>query len=241
MSAVVIIPARLASTRLPDKLLLAESGKPLICHTVERALQCRHVSSVIVSADDDRILTAVRDQPVICHYSGKQENGSERVAWTYRQLANKLNAEWFVNWQADEPTLSPTSVDALIMACQIEMGAAAVVTLACPASEQEATDPNTVKVVRRHDGLALYFSRSRIPYAGQALRHIGIYAFARRFFGVRRRCERSAFDGERLEQLAWLEAGLTIGVVQLPYPDGGGIDVRADYDRFLACVDGGRT
>lgn len=234
MSEVIIIPARLQSSRLPNKLLLAATGTPLIGHTVLQALRCKRASHVIVSADDQSLLEAVRQYPVLCQLSGEFETGTERVAWTYERVRRSCTNEWFINWQADEPTLTPESVDELIGACHTEFSGAAVVTLACPATAEEANDPNTVKVVVRRDGCALYFSRSRIPYAGPVLRHIGIYAFNRRFFTWQRLCRPSvALAGERLEQLAWLEAGYSVSVLTLPSPDGGGIDVQADYDRFV--------
>ena len=189
MKTAIVIPARYASSRLPGKPLLRQTGKYLVQHVYERACQSRRASAVVVATDDPRIVAAVesfggravltrRDHP----------SGTDRVA----EVAGRLDAELIVNLQGDEPLIDPASLDLLadLLARRDE---ADMATLATPLhSLEQYHSPHCVKVVCDAAGQALYFSRSPIPHVrdGQPdldarparfLLHLGLYAYRRRF------------------------------------------------------------
>lgn len=239
----IVIPARLASTRLPRKLLLEETGKPLICHTYDAALLARRPAGVCVAADHREIAEAVEA------FGGKVEmtdpaarSGTDRVA----EVAAKLeNADIIVNVQGDEPDLAGESIDLVIDL--LEKNSDAVMsTLATPIrSRRQLEDPSCVKVVFDDNHRALYFSRGPIPHAREwqddllyadpahFYQHVGLYAYRRDFLlrlAALPECELEKL--EKLEQLRVLNAGHTIivGVVDEPTF---GIDTPEDYRAFV--------
>lgn len=230
--AVAIIPARLASTRLAEKVLLAETGTPLVQHAVERARLASSISEVIVAADDHRIVDAVEPfgtRAVLT--SAEHPNGTSRLAEA-AELLGLDASEIVVNVQGDEPELDPGSIDAAV--AQLERTGADIATVATPMDATEADDPNIVKVVCRVDGLAMYFSRSRIPSVGDVLRHVGLYVYRRSTLERYLSLEPTTGErAERLEQLRALEHGLSIAVAIRDESDPG-IDTREQYDAFVA-------
>lgn len=238
--AVVVIPARLRSTRLPEKPLLRATGKYLVEHTWEQAKRIRGVTAVVIATDDERIAAAARSfgadvvmTPVDC------PTGTDRVAGVVRGRRET----YVVNVQGDEPEFDPEEVSALLDAMRrntsLPMG-----TLAAVADSPEIDRPSVVKVVLDREGCALYFSRSRIPFhrdavAGDAveppvLRHIGIYAFRRDALLAYAALEPTPLErAEKLEQLRALENGWKIRVVtgRRAPP---GIDTPEDYAAFVA-------
>ncbi len=240
----IVIPARLASTRLPEKLLLRETGKPLIQHTYEAALQARRPSGVCVATDAVEILDAVH------RFGGTAEmtdpaaqSGTDRVAEVARRLDK---AQIIVNVQGDEPELSGESIDLAIGLLE-ENPEAVMSTLATPIrSREQLEDPACVKVVFDDAGRALYFSRSPIPCArdwDESLlgatppyfyQHIGLYAYRREFLLELAAMRPSSIEVvESLEQLRVLQAGhaILVGVIAEPSI---GIDTAADYRAFVA-------
>lgn len=238
-SAVVVIPARMASTRLPGKPLLRRTGKTLVQHTWEQAKRVRGASAVVVATDDERIAAAVREfGGEAAMTSPDCASGTDRVAEAVRGRTEAL----VVNVQGDEPEFDVESVDALLDAMRrdpsLPLG-----TLAVVATDEERERPSAVKVVLDREGDALYFSRSRIPFhrdlvAGEApvppvLRHVGIYAFRREavlaFAGLP---PTPLEQAEKLEQLRALENGWRIRVlVGRRAPPG--IDTPEDYESFV--------
>ncbi len=248
----VVIPARLASTRLPRKVLAQVDGKPLVQHVAERAIGIDGVSAVIVATDSAEVLDAVNAfGGTAALTSADHTSGTDRVA----EVARDRDEEIVLNLQGDEPEFEVRDVEALISAMRADpslpMG-----TLAAPAGGDEIGRPSVVKVVCGLDGRALYFSRAPIPLdrdardvgarAGAArdvgapgraelapvLRHVGIYAFRRdallRFASLPPTpLERT----ERLEQLRALENGWAIGVVQ-GHRAPPGIDTPEDLEAF---------
>jgi 3-deoxy-manno-octulosonate cytidylyltransferase (CMP-KDO synthetase) len=231
-----IIPARYASSRFPGKALADLGGKPMVQHVVERAMQSRWLTEVLVATDDQRIADAVaRFGGRACLTSPDHPSGTDRIA----EVARGMNCDLVVNIQGDEPLLDPAvldlAVEPLLADATIEMG-----TLARPMGPAEAVDPSKVKVVVSRDGFALYFSRSRIPYvredatpAGDRpyLLHVGLYVY--------RRASLLTFAGlpptpleeqERLEQLRALENGMRIRVV-VAEDQSFGVDTPADLER----------
>jgi 3-deoxy-manno-octulosonate cytidylyltransferase (CMP-KDO synthetase) len=238
LSAVAVIPARLGSTRLPEKALLHESGKYLVQHVWERVRRSRAITRVIVATDHERIAQAVRSfGGEVAMTSPSHQSGTDRVA----EVATKAAAEaaWIVNVQGDEPEIDAADLDLLVDALERDPEGA-IATLATPfRSDEEAALSSAVKVVASADGSALYFSRSLIPHGARVggdpapLKHRGIYAFRRDALLEAAALPVAALERqERLEQLRWLHHGLRIRVVATPR-DGIGIDTPEDYRRFL--------
>lgn len=226
---VAIIPARYASSRLPGKPLLRDSGKFLIQHVYEAARACRAIDRVLVATDDDRIRDAVRSfggEAVMT--SPSHPNGTSRIA----EVAEGLDAEIVLNVQGDEPEIPPEVLEKLIEVAR----RSPVATLAVPfADPREADLPNRVKVVLDRDGNALYFSRARIPHGEAApLLHLGLYGFQKRFLLQFAKLPPTPLErAEQLEQLRALEHGIRIQVGIVTWRSPGGIDTPEDYRAFL--------
>jgi 3-deoxy-manno-octulosonate cytidylyltransferase (CMP-KDO synthetase) len=239
----VVIPARLASTRLPRKLLLRETGKSLIRHTYEAAERASRPAGICVATDHDEIFREVRAFGGSAKMTDPQAaSGTDRVAEVARHLHD---VDIVVNLQGDEPELSGGSIDLVIGLLQ-ENADAVMSTLATPIrSRRQLQDPACVKVVFDRRGRALYFSRSPIPHARQwddrllsadppnFYQHIGLYAYRREFLLRLAEMPPSQLEKiEKLEQLRVLEAGYQI-VVGLVAEPTFGIDTAEDYEAFV--------
>ncbi len=242
-NAVIVIPARLASTRLPGKLLLADTGKPLIQHTVEAAVKSKRAREVIVATEDEEIAQAVRDFGSRVCITARFDTGTDRVAAAVEELEG---VEIVVNVQGDEPEIEADSIDRAIELLERD-STAVMSTLATPIRQQSRLDdPSCVKVVIDSLGRALLFSRSPIPYCRDATRnwlesvppvfyqHVGLYAYRYDFLGQLTRMPRSNLERiESLEQMRVLEGGFTIRVgVVAAAPKG--IDTAEDYRAFVS-------
>jgi 3-deoxy-manno-octulosonate cytidylyltransferase (CMP-KDO synthetase) len=244
--SLVIIPARLASTRLPRKLLLRATGKPLLQHTFEAALKAERPAGVRVATDHREIFEAVRA------FGGAVEmtrpdapSGTDRVAEVARRLTH---VDIVVNLQGDEPEIAGRSIDLAIELLERDP-AAVMATLATPLrSRRQLDDPACVKVVFDDAGRALYFSRSPIPCPRQwddrllaadpphFFQHVGLYAYRRDFLLKLAAMPPSRLEQiEQLEQLRALQAGhaILVGVVDEPTF---GIDTPEDYQAFVEKV-----
>lgn len=242
--SLVVIPARLTSTRLPRKMLLSATGKPLVQHTYEAACRARRPRAVCVAADGPEIADVVRG------FGGRVEltsptaaSGTDRVAEVARRHAE---IDIFVNVQGDEPEMEGDSIDRVIELLERRPDAP-MATLAAPIrARRMLDDPACVKVVFDASGRAIYFSRSPIPYPRQwddtLLQseppiwhlHLGIYAYRRDFLLELAALPPSRLEQtEKLEQLRVLEAGGTILVGVVPRPSQG-IDTAEDYQAFVA-------
>lgn len=244
MTTVGIIPARLQSSRLPEKLLLAETGKPLIQYVWEVAQSCPVLDEVIVATDSDRIQNVVRDFGGRAELTGEHPSGSDRVAEVVRQYCP--TAEFVVNLQGDEPELEAATIEALVQA--IQASSAEMATVAAPIHEAEVVlSPDCVKVVVSDHGAALYFSRSPIPFPrGRSvadtllasevspwLLHVGLYAYRTEFLLQLTSLPPSPLEElEKLEQLRALQAGATIAVAVIEEA-AVGIDTAEDYAAFV--------
>ncbi len=239
----IVIPARLASTRLPRKLLLDETGCTLIEHTYHAAQKAQRPEGVCVACDHPEIYDAVQA------FGGRAvmtdpdaPSGTDRVAEVARQMDG---TDVIVNVQGDEPDLAGESIDLVVRLLE-EQPDAVMSTLATPIrSQEQLLDPACVKVVFDDRGRAMYFSRSPIPHprewddsllAAQPplfYQHVGLYAYRREFLLRLAEMPPAPVElTERLEQLRVLAAGHTIlvGVVDEPTF---GIDTPADYRRFV--------
>lgn len=242
MKTAIIIPARYASSRLPGKPLLRQTGKYLIQHVYEQACRARRASAVIVATDDPRIVTAVESfggRAVLTRRD--HSSGTDRVA----EVARTLDAAFIINLQGDEPLIDPEALDLLPGLLERDPEAD-LATLAVPLDSVEKwRDPNCVKVVCDHRGRALYFSRSPIPFVrdGQPdlavrpprfLQHLGLYAYHRDFLLRLAALPPEPLEElEKLEQLRALAHGrcIAVGVVRQASI---GVDTHEDYQRFVA-------
>jgi len=240
MKAIAVIPARYASTRLPGKMLLAETGKPLIQHVVESIRPAGRISRIIVATDDERIAQAVAafgGEAMMT--SPEARSGTDRAAEVAKRLGLR-DEELVVNVQGDEPEMPPRCVDRLIDL--LETTEAPMATLATPIGAAEAEKLNMTKVVCDAGGMAMYFSRAKIPHdrdgdgAVQYLLHHGIYGYRAWFLRIFGSLESTpAEQAEKLEQLRALEHGYKIAVATIDYR-GARIDTAAEYAQFVARV-----
>ena len=245
MGAVVIIPVRYASTRLPGKPILEVArevtGKYIVQHVYENAAEAPGVSRVIVATDDERVERVVEGfGGEVQMTSPDHQCGTDRIA----EVAEGLDASIVVNVQGDEPQVQPEQVQQVVrMLDQDEtpvMG-----TLAYPIeSEEEWRDPNAVKVVTDRRGYALYFSRSPLPFVRdsddwlndtpvQPLHHLGIYSYRREFLLEYTQTPSCSLEqAEKLEQLRALWEGhrIKVGITDTPCI---GIDTPEDLERWL--------
>uniref|UniRef100_A0A7C4QSF5 3-deoxy-manno-octulosonate cytidylyltransferase n=1 Tax=Schlesneria paludicola TaxID=360056 RepID=A0A7C4QSF5_9PLAN len=238
-----LIPARLQSTRLPRKLLLAETGHPLLQYAWDAACRARSLASVLVATDSEEIAEAVRRFGGRVEMTGEHPSGTDRIAEVVRR--SLPDAEIVVNVQGDEPELDPAHIDHLVALLE-QRPAAEMATLATPmTTAEQVLAPSCVKVVCAEDGRALYFSRAPIPFSrdlspAEVLRtaqpwllHLGIYAYRREFLlELTRRPPSRLEQLEKLEQLRALEAGAQI-LVGIVAQHSVGIDTPDDYARFV--------
>ncbi|TVQ64590.1 MAG: 3-deoxy-manno-octulosonate cytidylyltransferase [Phycisphaerales bacterium] len=240
--AIAIIPARLASTRFPEKVLACETGKPLIEHVCEAASRAERVSRVVVAADDGRIVEALRPFGRECVLTDPAHpNGTSRIDEAAERLGLS-NDQIIVNAQGDEPELDPALIDAAIetLLRPIAGREPDAATIASPFREgEDPADPNIVKAVLRPDGSALYFSRALVPHTREGgtrvapLRHVGLYVYRRGFLRRYTRMAATPLEqAEQLEQLRIIEHGGTIGVA-VRESHGVGIDTPAQYEAFV--------
>lgn len=243
MKSWIVIPARLASTRLPQKMLLCETGKPLIQHTYEGASQARRPAGLCVACDDEKIAEVVRSFGGDARLtSPTAQSGTDRVAEVARSLPD---VDVFVNVQGDEPEITGEAIDLAIELLE-RFPDADVATVAAPIRNRDALlDPACVKVVCDQNGYALYFSRSVIPHPREwnddllaadppcFLQHIGLYAYRRSFLlRVPSLVVPPMERLEKLEQLRFLYHGarIIVGLIATPTC---GIDTPDDYRRFV--------
>lgn len=260
---IAIIPARLTSSRLPGKMLLADTGKPLIQYAWEAAKRAKSLDEVMIATDSPEIAEAARRFGARVEMTGEHPSGGDRIAEVVRRCGQ--DAEIVVNLQGDEPEMSPESIDRLVDSLRrrpdIEMA-----TLATPILDMATLmDRSCVKVVCAADGRALYFSRLPIPfyrdgdpaalfrqrsavsdqpsavgeledasYEGSPwLLHLGIYAYRKDFLLAITQMPQSRL--EKLESLEQLRA-LDAGasiLVSVVKHRSVGIDTSEDYARFV--------
>ncbi|HSZ02589.1 MAG TPA: 3-deoxy-manno-octulosonate cytidylyltransferase [Terriglobales bacterium] len=231
MKTIAVIPARLASTRLPRKMLRLIGGQTLLGRVYEGVRSSPLLSDVIVATDSDEIMQVCRQHGWNARMtSPAHRSGTERV----REISDSVAADVYLNIQGDEPLTRAEHIAALLLLMKdtnIQLG-----TLKTPAKSEDINNPNAVKVVTDAAGKALYFSRATIPYDRDAgnpgyFKHLGFYAY--RKAALDRFCalpESSLEHSERLEQLRFLENGISIHVAETPY-DTVGVDTEEDLHR----------
>jgi 3-deoxy-manno-octulosonate cytidylyltransferase (CMP-KDO synthetase) len=231
-----VIPARLASTRLPRKILREIAGRPMLAWVYEAARACPQLDHVVVATDAEEIAA-------LCHANGwpveltspELPSGTDRV----HAIAQCLPAEIYVNIQGDEPLLQPEHLSALL--APFQHAHVDVTTLKVACSEENIANPNAVKVVTAVDGRALYFSRATIPYDRDSTnppywKHIGLYAYRREALHRFAELPPSPLElTERLEQLRLLENGFNLYVSPTEH-DTIGVDTEDDLRRVEALL-----
>ncbi len=243
MSFTVIIPARLASTRLPNKPLADLGGKPMIVRVAEQA-RLSGAGRIIVATDHPDIAAACAAHGIeACMTRADHQSGSDRIAEVAQKIGLAPDAV-VVNLQGDEPLIDPQ----LLAACAARISAEVpMATCAHPIGDAaDAFNPNVVKVVLDKHGRALYFSRATIPWHRDAfaqsrdrlpaayapLRHIGLYAYNNAFLQAYPRLEASPLEQvEALEQLRVLWHGFPIAVHVTDSAPQAGVDTPEDLAR----------
>lgn len=244
----VIIPARLASSRLPRKPLADLAGRPMVVRVAERAGASR-AQRVVVAADSAEIAEACRTHGVECLLTSPDHaTGTDRLAEAAAALGLGAH-EIVVNVQGDEPLIPPTVIDAVadLLADSADCDLA---TAAHPIDDvAEFFNPNVVKVVTDRQSRALYFSRAPIPWARDAFetnratlppefcarRHVGLYAYRAGFLARFPKLEPDPLEAlERLEQLRALAHGCRIAVLTLAEALPPGVDTPADLEQVRA-------
>ncbi len=236
---VAVIPARLASTRLPRKMLQPLLGRPLLQWTVEAALRCPQFHRVVVATDSDEIgALCEREGWAWQMTSATLPSGTDRM----HAVAQIVPAAIYVNLQGDEPLLQPKHIDALLRPFALGPHVE-VTTVKTPCLPENVANPNAVKVVAAADGRALYFSRAAIPFDRDGIgatywKHLGLYAYRRaalqRFAAL---TPTPLEQVERLEQLRLLENGIGLYVEPVAF-DTVGVDTAEDLLRVEAILSG---
>jgi 3-deoxy-manno-octulosonate cytidylyltransferase (CMP-KDO synthetase) len=226
-----VIPARLASTRLPRKILREIAGRPMLAWVYEAARACPQLDHVVVATDAEEIAALCRAHgwPV------ELPSGTDRV----HAIAQRMSAKIYVNIQGDEPLLQPDHLTALL--APFSQPHVDVTTLKVLCTAENIANPNAVKVVTAADGRALYFSRATIPYDRDSShppywKHIGLYAYRSDALNRFAELPPSPLElTERLEQLRLLENGFNLYVSPTQH-DTIGVDTEDDLHRVEALL-----
>jgi 3-deoxy-manno-octulosonate cytidylyltransferase (CMP-KDO synthetase) len=237
MKVIAVIPARLASIRLPRKMLREVHGRPLVVWVYRAVRKSKLLDDVIIATDSDEIIEVCKEHD--CHArmtSSQHRSGTERV----HEISQSVDADVYINVQGDEPMIQAAHIEALVELMEdrnIPVG-----TLLTTAPAADIANPNAVKVVTGLNNRALYFSRSTIPYDRDGsqpryFKHLGIYAYRKtaleRFVSL----PESALErAERLEQLRFLENGIPIYAAETPY-DSIGVDTEEDLARVMKILE----
>ena len=237
-----VIPARLASSRFPRKVLAQISSKTMLQHVYERASQARYLTSTIIATDDEQVFEVARSFGARVRMTRSDHlSGTDRVA----EVASSETADIIVNIQGDEPLIDPDAIDAAILPMVHDADLLMGTLKKKIEDEREVTDPNVVKVVTDHKGDALYFSRCAIPFVREQERqparihfkHIGLYTYRRDFLLRYPELPVGPLEqAERLEQLRALENGYRIRVVETDY-ESLGVDTPDDLERVSRLFD----
>ena len=236
MDTLIVVPARVSSTRLPGKVLADIDGKPLVVRVYECAVESK-VGDVIVACDDQRVKeavegvggTAVLTDPGL-------PSGTDRVFAAWQKFDNEKKYNYVINVQGDLPFVD---VEFIQKAAEIvKESNCDISTLATPIKDESYRCPSTVKPVISFDdfeskrGRALYFSRSAIPYGGPYYNHVGIYCFRAKSLAKFVSLPQSSLEkSEKLEQLRALENGMTVGITVVDKDSPISIDTYEDLEK----------
>ncbi|MFO8183462.1 MAG: 3-deoxy-manno-octulosonate cytidylyltransferase [Candidatus Aegiribacteria sp.] len=226
-ATLAIVPARFSSTRLPGKPLADVAGVPMILRVLRGV--AGSVDMVMAATDDERIRETVEGAGFRAVMTGRADSGTERVFMAWDAVGRPGGI--IINVQGDEPLVGPGWLAPLL---SVPHGDDRVVTLARRVPAAEAGSPDMVKVAVAENGEALYFSRHPVPHgAEQLLEHVGVYSFTPESLERCVSCGSTRLSRtEDLEQLAWLESGVRMMVVEGDFP-GTGVDTPEDLERAV--------
>ncbi len=226
IKATIAIPARLGSTRPPGKAPLDLGGKPVVQHVFEKVKKMKRAGKIVILADTEKVAEAARNFGAeVVMTSPECRSGTERLA----SVLEKLEGEFFLNVQGDEPFIVPELLDSLVerwaeTKCEL---VTAVAKISVP---EKLRNPNVVKVVRGSDGRAIYFSRSPVPFlrgvpeekwleSGNVWwSHIGVYGYARSTLEAHPKMAATSLEAlESLEQLRFVDRGMSFQTVETDY------------------------
>jgi 3-deoxy-manno-octulosonate cytidylyltransferase (CMP-KDO synthetase) len=245
MKVIAVIPARLRSTRFADKVLAKDTGKFLIQHTYERACLAKLPQKVIIAADDEKVAAAAKTFGAECVLtSPDHQSGTDRIA----EAVADMDVEIIVNLQGDEPEIDPGNIDYLAKMLMDNPDCPMATLAAEFQTAEQVSDPNIVKAIIGCNNKAIYFSRWPIPYdreksgvgdVKQYLRHIGIYAYRKKFLLEITALPQTPLEKiEKLEQLRAIENGFGILVGKVKHTCDG-IDTPEQYAEFVKRYTGG--
>lgn len=233
MKAIAVIPARLASTRLPRKMLREINGKPLIGVVYEAVRPSPLLADVIIATDSQEIFDACRRHGWnVRMTSTEHRSGTERI----HEVSGQIEADVYINVQGDEPMTKPEQIATLLGV--MKNPEAQVGTIMTPAVAEDIANPNAVKVVSDKNGRALYFSRATIPFdrdrtQPRYFKHLGFYAYRKAALDRFVKLPESSLErSERLEQLRFLENGIPIFIAETEF-DSVGVDTEEDLQRVV--------
>ena len=232
-----VIPARLASTRLPRKVLREIAGRPLLAWVYEAASRIPELNRLVVATDADEVCALCKREGWPCEMTSPElASGTDRL----HAVAERIPAAIYLNIQGDEPLLEAEHIRALLR--PFHKPEVEVTTLKVLCTEENRRNPHAVKVVTALDGRALYFSRATIPYdrddTGRAVywKHIGLYAYRRAALARFSHLRPSLLEAsEKLEQLRFLENGITV-YVEPTERDTVGVDTMEDLHAVEALL-----
>jgi 3-deoxy-manno-octulosonate cytidylyltransferase (CMP-KDO synthetase) len=232
-----VIPARLASRRLPRKVLREIAGKPMVEWVWRAAMGSGQMDEVVIATDSDEVAEACREREIpVAMTSPECASGSDRVY----EVSRQVDAEIYVNIQGDEPLLTPRHFAPLLALFARPEVQVSTISVPCPV--EDMANPNAVKVVAAADGRALYFSRSTIPFDRDRVdfsgyrKHLGLYAYRKAALEQFAALAPSPLEQiERLEQLRLLENGISIYVGEAE-GDSIGVDTEDDLQRVDAIL-----
>ncbi len=240
MKIVGIIPARLKSTRLPEKVLQKINGKPLLYYTYVNSLKS-NLDEVLIATDSQKVKEEMEKYniPAILT-SSTHKSGTDRIG----EVAKKIDTDFIINIQADEPLIKKEMLNSIISYLK-ENSNIEVITLARKIEDKnEIEDPNIVKVVMDNSNNALYFSRYSIPYNRDKIenvlyyKHIGVYGYRKDILLRIITLKESYLEKiEKLEQLRFLQNGIEIKVIITKF-DTIGVDTSEDLERVRKIIEG---
>ena len=233
--ALIVIPARYESSRLPGKPLIDLAGKPMIVRTAEQCLKVANQSQVVVATDDQRIAEVCREFDVRCELTdSKHQTGSDRVA----EVASRISAGVYLNVQGDEPVFNPR--DIIVLVNRFERESRTTLIGYCEMSEDEWSDSKNIKLLFGQSNQLIYIGRAKVPgsHNGEfrvGFRQVCIYGYSadvlREFSSTGVRTPLESIEDN--EVMRFLELGMQVDVVKLS-DDSISVDRPSDVDRVLA-------
>lgn len=239
LSGAIAIPTRMGSTRFPGKPLAMLGSKRVLEHVYEKCLSSKNAQGVFILTDSPEIDAFSKSIGANCIMTSPEcQNGTERIV----EALEKINAEFIVNVQGDEPFIPPSLIDSIFEIrsrthCEIATAATPI------ADAEELFNPNNVKVLTNASGQIIYFSRSPLPFVRgendknmwlkkrKYLKHIGIYGYSREALQKYAKLPKSSLETcESLEQLRFIDAGIPMSLVESDYKVVG-IDTPEDLEK----------